>query len=482
MDQRLHRQLNFVEVLAMPVALMAPTAGMALNTPFAAATAKVAVPFVFIVSTLGIACVAAAFIRFARRFNDAGSVYGLTKAAIGPRYGFVAGWSLALTYVVFVGTLDAGFVTFANLLLQAVFGFTVPWPILLLLGGAAVWLMAYRNIRLSARTMMVFEFISIALMLILAGVIIVKGGAHGSSLSLAPFTPSNVPVAGLSSALVFGFLTFIGFEGAVVLGEESKEPHIAIPLAVMSAVLIAGIVFIGVSYAQTIGFGLTSSGSSAYASSAAPNTDLGRMYVGHIFEVMLDLGAAMSTFACTLASANGASRVLFSLGRDGRLPSVLSRVHEKHNSPYVAVAASMIIGLAAALAFVGHTSSPSDIYGWLGALATLAVIIAYGMTSIASLIYFWHEDLARKAIYNVLPVIVAVALLSYTFYSQLIPVPPSPLKYWPYVMAAYLLAGVGILIVQRNKEISRTLPGEQTLGTEMEVPIHPAGAVPEVTV
>lgn len=480
MSQGLTRQLSFFEVLAMPVALMAPTAGMALNTPFVASTAGIAVPFIFIVSTIGIACVAAAFIRFSRRFNDAGSVYGLTKAAIGPRYGFVAGWCLALTYVVFVGTLDAGFATFLNLLIQGVFGFTVSWPILVIVGGAAVWLMAHRNIRLSARTMMIFEFVSILLMLILAGVIVAKGGAHGRSLSVSPFTPSSVPFAGLSAALVFGFLTFIGFEGAVVLGEESKDPHIAIPLAVLSAVILAGIVFIGVSYAQTIGFGLMSGGTKAYAASPAPNTDLGRVYVGHAFALLLDLGAAMSTFACTLASANGAARVLYSLGRDGRLPEVLNRVHERHNSPYVAVSASMIIGLASALAFIGHTNSPSDIYGWLGALATLAVIVAYGMTSIASLIYFWREDFARKAIYNVVPVIVAVALLTYTFYSQIFPVPPAPLKYWPYVMVVYLLVGAGILVAQRNRSISRILPGEQTLHVETEVPMHPVGAVPEV--
>ena len=41
---RLLRQLNFFEVLAMPVTLMAPTTGMAVNTPFAAATAGIKVP------------------------------------------------------------------------------------------------------------------------------------------------------------------------------------------------------------------------------------------------------------------------------------------------------------------------------------------------------------------------------------------------------------------------------------------------------
>ena len=78
---KLVRQLSFIEVLALPVALMAPSAGMGLNTPFVAASAGAGVPFIFILSTLGIACVGAGFYRLSRRFNDAGSVYGLTKAS-----------------------------------------------------------------------------------------------------------------------------------------------------------------------------------------------------------------------------------------------------------------------------------------------------------------------------------------------------------------------------------------------------------------
>lgn len=452
---RLLRQLNFFEVLAMPVALMAPTAGMALNTPFAAATAGIKVPLIFVLSTVGIACVGVGFIRLTRKFNDAGSVYGLTKAAVGPQYGFMAGWCLALVYVTFVGTLLAGFATFVNLLLSDLLGFTVPWPLLLLIGGAAVWAMGYRNIKLSTRTFMLCEGISIALMFVLAGFIAVKGGAGGHSFSASPFTFSGTSFSGLSSALVFGFLTYIGFEGSAALGEESKNPSVAVPLAVFSAVVLAGIVFIAISYAQTIGFGLTAAGSKAYGLSAAPNTDLAVRFVSSGFATALNVGAALSTFACALASADGAARVLFSLSRDRRLPERLAAVHSKHHSPHVALGVAMVVGLAISEAFAGYTSSPSNVYGWTGALATLAVIIAYGMTSIGATVYFWRQDIRKRAYYNFLPLLVAIPLLGYTFYSQIIPVPPAPLILWPYIMVAYLLAGAGILAAQRRREVSR---------------------------
>jgi amino acid transporter len=469
---KLIRQLSFVEVLAMPVALMAPTAGMSLNTPFAAQTAGTATPFIFVLSTIGIACVGTGFIRLTRHFNDAGSVYGLTKAAVGPRYGFIAGWCLALVYVTFVGTLLSGFATFADLLVAGITGIQLPWILTVLVGGAAVWLLGYRSIKLSVQFFMVAEGISIVLMFVLAVAIFAKGGAHGSSLSLVPLTPSGASFSGISAAMVFGFLTYIGFEGSATLGEESRNPKVAIPLTVFSAVILSGIVFIIISFAQTVGFGLDGAGVKAYGASAAPNTDLANIFIGSWFAMVLNAGAALSTFACALASADGAARVLFSLGRDERLPSRLAAIHPKHHSPYWALGVSMVIGLLIAAAFAPFTDSPSNVYGWTGALATLAVIIAYGMTSIAAAIYFWKEDLAKRQYYQIIPLLVAVPLLAYTFYSQIIPVPPAPLVYWPYVMLGFLAVGFGILVAQRNRVVKRDAAWEdrqftvQTEGAE----------------
>jgi amino acid transporter len=443
-------------VLAMSLALMAPTAGMALNTPFAAATAKTAVPFIFILTTVGITCVAVGFIRLTRRFNDAGSVYGLTKAAVGPRYGFIAGWCLALVYVVFVATLTAGFAEFADQLITQFTGAIIPWWVMFLVGGAVVWYLGHRDIKLSARTFMLCEGVSILLMFVLGGFVAVKGGSGGHSLSGTPFTPAHVPLSGISAALVFGFFTFIGFEGAATMGEESNNPSVAVPLSVLSAVILAGIVFTLISYAQTIGFGLTSAGVHAYATSAAPNTDLATRFVGSGFATALNVGQMISTFACALASADGAARVLFSLGRDRRLPERLATVHPRHRSPAWALGVSMCLGLVIGLAFAPFTSSPADVYGWSGALATLSVLIAYGMTGVASTMYFWKQDVSRRQYYKIIPIVVAIPLIVYTFYSQVIPVPPAPLVYWPYVMLVYLAAGFVILYVQRGRSVERS--------------------------
>ena len=452
---KLVRQLSFIGVLALPVALMAPSAGMGLNTPFVAMSAGGGVPFIYVLSTLGIACVGAGFYRLSRRFSDAGSVYGLTKASIGPTYGFIAGWALAFVYVLFIGTLLAGFATFADALIQAWTGTKLPWFIMFLLGGAGIWVFAYRKITLSTKVFLILEGISILLMLVISIIIISKGGAHGNSLSWKPLTPSGVAAGGLGGALVFGFLTYIGFEGSAVLGEESKRPQLYVPLSLAAAVLLAGLIFIFVSYAQTVGFGVDAAGLKAFSSSATPNSDLAKLYIGDWAVQASNLGAALSTFACALASASGAARVVFSLARDARIPTRFSAVHPVHESPHKALAVSMVLGLLSGLAFFPFTDSPSNVYGWMGALATLAVIIAYGMTSIAAVIFFWKEDVAKHHYFQAIPSIIGLYLLVYTFKAQILPVPPAPLNYWPYVILVYMLVAVGILFVQRGKKISK---------------------------
>jgi amino acid transporter len=204
-----------------------------------------------------------------------------------------------------------------------------------------------------------------------------------------------------------------------------------------------------------VGFGLDDAGVKAYGASAAPNTDLATSFVGSWFAMVLNAGAAISTFACALASADGAARVVFSLGRDGRIPTKLAAIHPTHHSPHWALGVSMVIGLLIAAAFVPFTDSPSNVYGWTGALATLAVIIAYGMTSVAAAIYFWKDDIAKRHYHQFVPLLVAVPLLAYTFYSQILPVPPAPLRYWPYVMLVFLGIGAGILWVQRDRVVAR---------------------------
>ena len=80
--QGLRRELRFVEAIAVSLAIMAPTAAMALNGTAVAGLIGRAVPLAFLIATIGVMFVSYGFVRLTRYFNSAGSVFALAGARL----------------------------------------------------------------------------------------------------------------------------------------------------------------------------------------------------------------------------------------------------------------------------------------------------------------------------------------------------------------------------------------------------------------
>src|SRR3954467_1505835 len=91
---RLRRELHFWEAIALSIAIMAPTAAMALNGIGVAALIGRAVPLAFIFALVGVLLVSYAYVQLTREVSHAGSVYAFAGFTLGPRAGFLAGWAL----------------------------------------------------------------------------------------------------------------------------------------------------------------------------------------------------------------------------------------------------------------------------------------------------------------------------------------------------------------------------------------------------
>ncbi len=456
------QRLGFPETIAMSIALMAPTTGVALNTPFLAQSAGYNVPLAFFITTLAILAVGIAFIRLSKEYAHAGSVYGLTRTVLGDRAGLVSGWALLLTYVGFIAALLAGFGQFAQLFLQSVAGVHIRWPIYAFVAGGVIWWMAHNDIRLSAKLMLSFEVVSVVVSFVASILILLHSGVSAVTAS-RPFIIGPNGITGLSSALVFGVLTFIGFEGAVILGEEAKQPSKSVPRSVLWSLLLAGVFFTFVSYAQTIGFGEQPAQVQQFATSAAPMNQLAVRYVGSWMAMALDGGATISTFACALASLNGASHIIFALARDGFLPPHLGRLDARTQSPRSAVLVATVGGLGLLAVSIPYLASAANVYGALGALATFGVLIAYAMVNVTSLARYANSDYRAKRYHYFAAPVIGLALLVYTFYANVFPIPPAPIKYFPYVLIIYLaIATIGSLIFrQRSQRVYPVMQSER---------------------
>jgi amino acid transporter len=436
---KLRPQLGVIEAMALSVGIMAPTAAMALNGSLAASITGTAVALAFLGAVITIILTSYSFIEFSRQFAHAGSVYVFNGISFGARMGFLSTWGLMLTYTAFTvaSTAEVGlfFQTFLGLI-----GVSVHWIFPALAAAALIWFLAHREVKLSTRTTLVVEGVSVLLILALAVVILGRGGAHGLSL-----TPFQIPKAGFSAvalASVFGFLSFAGFEGAATLGEETGNPKRSIPRAILAAVLFTGTFYLVISYTQAVGFGLDDKGVAAFAGSTSPLVDLAKSYLGTTMAVVISLGATVSAFASALGTGLGASRLLFALGRDGFGPSALGRVHPTHASPFVAVATIMCIAIAFDLILIEQTGA--NVFAYAGTVGVLSLLLVYLTTQVAAIKLF--RSLGRwRGAQPVIPLI-AIGLLGYALYSNLYPIPPVPYNYFPYGVLAWVLVGIVIVL------------------------------------
>ena len=125
--------------------------------------------------------------------------------------------------------------------------------------------------------------------------------------------------------MLYGVLLFTGFETSANLGEETDKPEKNIPRAVLiSVIVIAGFYIIG-SFAQVAGFhfNLNLIGKNAGAplfTLAGPKNAGGFADVG--IRRLVELVVVFDMIAVLIGCAVSASRGVFALARDERLPEV----------------------------------------------------------------------------------------------------------------------------------------------------------------
>lgn len=422
----------------LSVAMIAPTLGMAFNVSLAAGAAGRATPLAFLLGGLVVAVLGLSFVAFSRRIASAGSSSAYVASAFGPRLGFLTGWALLLAYFAFLTAATAligGFLAtgLAHLGIER----AGLWLVLAVMGGAiAIWL-GGREIRLVAHVMLAIEILAVAGILLLAILILAE-----TPLSLEPLRPDpSRGWSGVGYGIVFAVLSLAGFEGAAALGEETRDPYRAIPVAILGSVIVATLFFAFVSYAQVLGYGLARV--DELAQSSAPLDALSARYLSPGYAIFLDLSAGISSLACALGTASAGGRILYALSRDGLASRLrLDMLDPVHGAPQRAVWLFGGLNLVA-LALFGFAGfrAYSEAFA---TLATLTLILVYGAVAAALATDAWRGGQAVRVGIGA----AGVGLLVWPLLNSVVPTPPWPANLWPLVIAAWL--GLGLALARRR--------------------------------
>jgi amino acid transporter len=430
---------------------MAPTLAMSVTGVQAARLLGRAAPLAYVLAGVGMMFIGYGFVRLSAAFSHAGSVYAFIGRTLGPRPGFFATWALLGTYIVFPPVSVLGIAAFAQAFLRhAGIASSADWLPIALVSWALVWLLASRGVKVTAVSVIAVEAVSLLLIAALMVVILVNvgGGTAPGDQSLTGKVfdvPPGTGPATIGLAATFGILSFGGFESAMSVGEESHRPRRLIPGSIVAAVAFGATFYVACIATQTLGFGTDAAGTTAFANSGSPLGDLARTYVGTAMAALLDLAAVLSSVGAALVGVAVMSRTLFALGRDRVFPEALAAVSERTGTPGAAVTTSMVLTLVQLLVFGLAGTSALNAFFYLATIGTLSLLVIYIIVSVSSLRLLVGRVRPVSRLELVLPVGGAV-VAGYVLYRNLVPVPDYPFNLFPYIVAGWLLAGLGLSV------------------------------------
>jgi amino acid efflux transporter len=275
---------------------------------------------------------AATFAALGSRYPDSGGVSTYVRRAFGDHAATAVGWCFYWSIPVGapVAALFAG-----NYVADASGGGR---DTSYLIGGLLIVLVAAMNwfgLKVSGRAQL--GLAGVLAMLLLVTTVAALPHAHWSNLT--PFAPHGWSAIGPTAALlVWGFA---GWEAVTSLAGEYRNPAHDIPRATGVALVVVGILYLGVVAAALLVLG------PAAGTSRAPLADLLAIGFGEPARAVTTVVALLLTLGAMNAYFSGGSKLGAAMGRDGSLPSWFAQGSGAGEIPRRSLAVMLALGLAA---------------------------------------------------------------------------------------------------------------------------------------
>jgi amino acid transporter len=385
--------LGWVSNLVIGVASTAPGYSLAATLGFIVAVNGMGfhAPAVMLVSFVPMLLIAAAYYYMNRADPDCGTSFTWVTRAMGPRLGWLTGWTIVVADVVVMAALAyiAGVYTFLLFGLNDAAANLLDVSIV-----AAIWIIVmtaicYIGIELSARTQYFLLAAEIAALGIFAAVALAKvyfgdpGGFHVQADWFNPFTLHG-GVRALTDGVLLGVFIYWGWDSGVCVNEESKDsangPGRA---AVMSTILLV-LIYVVVATAAQAYTGTTflkHHGDDVLSA-------LGGPVLGSPLDKILIIAVLTSASASTQTTILPTARTTLSMARFGSIPKIFGRIHPRYLTPDVSTLVMGAVSLVWTLLIINVSQNVlSDSITGIG----FQIAFYYGLTGFACCIYYRKE-------------------------------------------------------------------------------------------
>jgi amino acid transporter len=369
----------------------------------------------FVACALVVMLIILCFAEVSSRFDETGGPYTYARAAFGSAIAFEVGWLMWLARL-------TAFAANCNLLINYLAYFwsdasSSIWRptiiVSIVLALTALNVLGVRQAAIVSNLFTVGKLIPMILF-IAAGLFFLNPKAF--ALGPAPTT------AAFSQSVLLLIYAFTGFEMAAVPAGEIRNPQRDLPYALLVAIAVVAVLYIGI---QVVCVGTLPE----LAQSQKPLADAGTRFLGTAGGAIISAGAIISITGNLNVLVLAGSRIPFAIAEQRQLPALVSSIHRRFYTPYVAIlcTAALMLLLTLRQSFVQALT-----------ISAIARLLTYAATCLALILL--RRKSASPPLFR-LPGGVIVACLALALAGWLLA--QSTFKE---MLTTAIVAGVGLLI------------------------------------
>lgn len=379
-DRQLRRtlgpwHLTFLGIGAIIGAGIFSTAGTAAAGGENHAGAGPALVISFIVVAIACGFAALCYAEFAAMVPVAGSAYTYAYATLGELLAWIIGWDLVLEYA--VGNVAVA-ISWSGYFQELLRGFGIEFPLWLGIdyrsaAQAAAQVAQAQAASVDVTTLgvavtraadalaqaprllelpIIVNLPAVGIVLLLT-MVLVRGIRESAGLNSAmvilklaviafflgmgaffvrpenwsPFAPNGW--AGISGAAAIIFFAYIGFDAVSTASEEARNPQRDMPIGMTASLAVCTLIYVAVAFVLTGMLHWKQLGTAEPLATAFSGRGM------NWIAAVIAFGAVFATTSVLLVFQIGQPRILFSMARDGLLPSWAARVHPRFRTPHV---------------------------------------------------------------------------------------------------------------------------------------------------